>query len=539
MTALRSTLALALYGHALFLLAAMGQLRALPIVLVTVAALVALIVIPSVSEGPGREGGTRNGLRATRSPRSLALARDDIAMAVPFLPLLLLALYPPLAFDETLYHLPFVRAFARDGALRFLPDLRFPVFPQFHELLCVPPFLVGGDVAPHLVALLEVMLIVALLLEWDRRAGWLAAAFFLGSPLVTHIATITYVDAALTLFVAAGFFALDRERYALAGFFFGTACSVKYLGGYFAVFALLLVLVRAADRRRAAGLFILTGAAAALPTTAWIFYKTGSPVFPFFPSNLWTLALDSHAGLADRLIAIIRAPWDVTFARARMNVQPPVTPFLIPAVALLIAAARRNSRARWLLAISAGYLVILSFFPPEARYFVPLLPLVALGAATIVVTRWPKIVPLLGIVVVLPGLAYAGYRLARLGVPPVTSVQREQWLTRHVPEYPALVRTGRERVYVCGAEQLKGLAAGELLGDFAGPYSYSRILGGGGTLAGRLRAIDVRYFLVSKRVCPPAVAQDGLQLAYEDNAAQLWSVQPAPVQPAMMPVPAP
>jgi hypothetical protein len=500
-----------MYGHALFLLGILGQLRAVPIAIVTLAALVALLVIP----GP-------------RPPRSLALARDDIAGALPFLPLLLLALYPPLAFDETLYHLPFVHAFARDGTLRFLPDLRFPVFPQFHELLCVPPFLLAGDTATHLVALVEIALTAALLVARNRNAGWLAAALFLGSPLVVHLATITYVDAALALFVTAGFFALDRERYALSGFFFGTACCVKYLGGYFAVAALVIVIVRATDRRRGAALFALACAAAALPTTLWIWIKSGSPIFPFFGSSLWALPSRPHLGVGARLLGMLRVPWDVTFARERMDFQPPVTPFLLAALALIVAAAwRRDSRARWLLVLSAGYVAILSFFPSESRYLMPLLPLVSIAAAMIVAARWPRMVLPLAVLVLAPGLAYAGYRIALLGVPPVTQAQREAWLIRQVPEYAALLHAGKERVYVCGAEQLKGHAAGELLGDFAGPYSYGRVLAGRGEIAGRLRAIKVRYLLVDKRVCPPLRAPEGMELVYEDGAAQLWRVQPA------------
>ena len=45
-------------------------------------------------------------------------------------------------------------------------------------------FLVAGDTATHFVVLLETLLTTALLLDWDRRAGWLAAALFLGSPIV-------------------------------------------------------------------------------------------------------------------------------------------------------------------------------------------------------------------------------------------------------------------------------------------------------------------------------------------------------------------
>ena len=363
----------------------------------------------------------------------------------------------------------------------------------------------------------------------ETRAGWLAAALFLGSPLVVHLATITYVDAALTLFVAAGFYALDRERYALAGLFLGTACSVKYLGGYFAIAALIIVIARSADRRRSIAAFTIACAAAALPTTAWIALTTHNPVFPFFGTSLWALPLSPAIALSERVIGILRTIWDVTFARDRMNFQPPMTPLLIALVFVVIAAAIRDARARWVVLLSAGYLVLFSFLPHDSRYLVPLLPLLSIVAAITVVTRWPKATTLLALLAVAPGIAYAGYRIAIMGIPPVRSWQRNEWLARHVPAYPALLRAGNERIYVCGGEQLKDYAGGELLGDFAGPFSYERILAGAdGTaaIAQRLRGINARYFLVVKRACAPPHDNGGMQLIYEDSAAQLWRVQP-------------
>ncbi|MGZ8780808.1 MAG: hypothetical protein ACXW31_12865, partial [Thermoanaerobaculia bacterium] len=176
--ALRTALGLGLCAHAGFFLGLIGQLRAGPILGVTL-----LVVI--------------GGIWRARA-ESIAFPRLAFLVGIP---IFLLALFPPIAFDETLYHLPFVHAFARDGALRFLPELRFPVFPVLHEVLCVPPFLLAGDVATHLVSVAQVVVIVALLIAWaarnDVRAGWLAAAIFLGSPLVIELGTTLYVEAAL------------------------------------------------------------------------------------------------------------------------------------------------------------------------------------------------------------------------------------------------------------------------------------------------------------------------------------------------------
>ena len=509
--ALRSALGLALMAHALFGLGLIGQLRPGPLLALTLVAIV---------------GG------ALRARRQWPPARLSFACVLTAAPLFFLALFPPLAFDETLYHLPLVDEVAREGALRFFGDLRFPVFPLLHELLCLPVFLLAGDAATHLVTVAEVLITVALLFDWGRRyggrAGWLAAAIFLGSPLVIHSATILYVDAALTLFVAAGFHALDRERYGLAGLFFGSACGVKYLGGYFAIVALLIVIVRAVNRRRSVAVFIGACAATALPTTAWILFHTGNPVFPFFGNNLWRLNAREPISLLERVIGGIRVIWDVTFARERIGLQPPMTPLLVAIVVLVVLGAVRDARARWIALVSLVYLAAFSFLPQDSRYLMPLLPLLSIAAAVIVASRRPRAVVLLALVALAPGMAYAGYRMALLGVPPVSTAAREDWLSRRVPEYRALLRAGSDPIYVCGAEQLKSHAGGRLLGDHAGPYSYGRILpAAGGTMeiAQRLESIGARYFLLSRRVCDPPFVNGGMDLVHEDAHAQLWRVQ--------------
>jgi hypothetical protein len=299
---------------------------------------------------------------------------------------------------------------------------------------------------------------------------------------------------------------------------------VKYLGFYFAAAALLIVILR-----RCGAVFALTCTLTALPMTLWIWFHTGDPLFPFLRPSLWTLSPSPPVPLADRVSLL----WNATFARERAGMQPPVTPFLALLVVVLIAAAvKRDALARRVLLLSAGYLVIFNFLPQDSRYLVPLLPLLSIAAALPITARWPKALPLLAILAIAPGLAYAGYRIARQGVP----VPRDEWLARRIPEYRALRLAGTERVYACRGEQLKAHAAGPLLGDHNGPWSYARILTGAAdtqTLAERMRRIDARYYLVAKRACPPPRAHGGMELIYEDAGAQLWRVQPRGHQPAV------
>jgi hypothetical protein len=352
---------------------------------------------------------------------------------------------------------------------------------------------------------------------------------YLGSPLVIYLATITYVDAALTLFVAAGFYALDRKQFLLAGLFLGTACSVKYLGGYFAAAALIIILAGAENRLRAAAVFAAACAAAALPTTVWIMLNAGNPLFPIFGTDLYAL-LSPQLSFGDRTIRILRTVWDVTFARARMGNEPPITPWLIALVVVCFAAAIRDTRSRWVLFFGGVYIAAASFQFPDSRYFVPLLPFVCVVAATSIAARWPKALTLLAWLAVAPGILYAGYRFSLLGAPPATPESRSSFLAQHVPAYRALALAGNERGYVCGGERLHDYAGGELLGDLTGPFSYARVLSGTcsntAALAQRMRGIGSRYYLVVKSVCPPLRMNGGMSLIYEDEAAQLWRVQP-------------
>jgi len=471
-------------------------------------------------------------------PPALCWLRTALPIAIFALPLFLLTLYPPIAFDETLYHLPFVSTIARSGSIGFLTNLRFPAFPQIHELLCVPAFLLAGDTATHLVALAEVLILAGLMIEWpsQRMAGILAAALVLGNPIVVQMATITYTEAALALFVAAGFYCLNRNA-AAAGFLVGTACSVKYLGWYFAVAALVYLLFFGTNRRRTIPFFLGALALAVFPTYARIITLTGNPFFPFMPrvfgTSAWTISLPETMTATTRIVNALRLFWDITFARGRVNFQPPYSPLFAIAMLITLIAATRDRRAAFLSAVCAGYIAIFTFLPQDSRYLMPLLPLVSIAAAISVAAMLRgKMVIALSLLAIAPGVVYAGYRLARQGPPPVTSAQRQQYLEEHIPEYRALERRGPGRIYVCGAEQLMYYGGDELLGDVVGPFANQTIIGKSADseqLSRTLTDLGIRYLLVSRSHCPAAwqrlPAEPRFELVYADNGAALWRLR--------------
>ncbi|MFL6193095.1 MAG: hypothetical protein ACJ75H_02895, partial [Thermoanaerobaculia bacterium] len=215
-------LGLALAAHLLLLLGLAGWLRPVPV-------LVAAVGVSFLSWwGEGKKRPQRQprpqGPREEAEPSGVAgvpgvsvVPGLALAALAALLPLAVLALYPPTGFDATLYHLPFARAFADSGGVPYVMDRRVPVFPQANEILFAALLLFGRDVATQGLQLLATLASAGLAFAWARRAwpqrrwaGWVAAATFLGNPIVVHLAGSAYIEPGLTLFVTAALYSLDR-----------------------------------------------------------------------------------------------------------------------------------------------------------------------------------------------------------------------------------------------------------------------------------------------------------------------------------------
>jgi uncharacterized membrane protein YhaH (DUF805 family) len=546
-------LGLGLMTHALLLLGVAGLLRPWPVLLL--AAVIHAVGVPVWRELPGELRGVR--------PRPLWIAAALLGLA----PLLLLPLFPPTAFDATLYHLPFARAFVRSGEVPFLPDLRFPVFPQANEILFAAAMLFGSDLAAQGLQLLMTLLTASLLVVWGRAAwpswplaGWLAAAVFLGNPIVVRLAGTCYVEPALALFVTASFFALDRWRdtgskgwLALSALFGATAADVKYMGLFFLAAAGLIVLwVRAREAR----LFVGVAAAFLAPWYLRIYLHTGNPLFPHLPQvfghSLWDSVSWTDEPLLARLMRWARLPWDVIFERGRYGQQPPFSPIYLGAIPLLIVSALRDPAVRRPLLIAGLYSFVFLWLPADSRYLVPVLPLASLavaGSVAAVSERWSRLAPsrrltaALCFACFLPGWLYAGYRVARQGMPPVTPQQREAYLARNLPAYPAIAFLNRRNgsaytLWALHAENMAYFAQGRFLGDFFGPASFDRVLSTAHdpeSLHRELRRLGATHLLipahsaVGQAVVSPvpedAALRQWFELLYQDDGARLYALR--------------
>jgi 4-amino-4-deoxy-L-arabinose transferase-like glycosyltransferase len=567
--AIPAALGLAGLAHLGFVLGLAGRLRPAPVLLV-----VAGIHLLGFRVGPRRLSwlGWLGWLRwlATEPLRRLRV-RPMLLAAVAVLPLALLPLYPPTAFDATLYHLPFARGFVASGGLPFLADLRFPVFPQVNEMLFAEVLLFApdvSDIAVHGVPWLMTMLTAALLWSWARdsfssaAAGGLAAAIYLGNPIVVYLAGIGYVDAGLTLFVTSALYALRRFRSSgerrwlvLAAVFAATAADTKYLGLFFVgVIGLTVLCGRppGPGRVRRALLFVAVAAAVLAPWYGRIYAWTGNPLFPYFPrvfgSSPWApIRFRSFLTrpLGSRGIDLVRLPWDLVFERGRYNGQPPYSPLYLAVLVPALVAAFKDPRQRRFLGLAAVYAFACLGLPPDARYLLPAVPLVSLSAAGALLAlpgRSPRRSRLLtaGLCAgcFLPGWLYALYRLHHLGPPPLTPAGREAYLARQQPCYPAVASLNRTlgsgyTVWALHAENLSYYAQGRFLGDWVGPAKFDRVLAnprGPRDLHDRLRRLKAGYLLIPSSVHLPPLPEDSsgqhwFQPVYADSAARVYRLR--------------
>ncbi|HLE83265.1 MAG TPA: glycosyltransferase family 39 protein, partial [Thermoanaerobaculia bacterium] len=313
-----------------------------------------------------------------------------------------LALYPPLGFDATMYHLPAAREMVESQRLPWLPDSRFPVFPQLNELLFALTLLAGDDGAARCLELALAGLVALGLYAWvaekgGRRAGVWAGALWLGSPYVVLYGADAYVDVGLALFGFLAVAAVDRwgttgqPRWAaLAGVFAGAAAGVKYQGLFFVALVPIAVLVpvlgreRTGGRGRRARVAALALGAALLTAGPWygrMLQATGNPVFPFFPEvfgeSAWSPApaggetpASPPGALASRLRALAlgsAAPW------ALWTGPPPFNPWLLalaPAALLLLGRPRAPA---WAILLGLAYAPCSWLFAPDPRFLLPAL----------------------------------------------------------------------------------------------------------------------------------------------------------------------
>jgi hypothetical protein len=575
--ALALPLGLGLLGQTLFLCGIAGLFGAGALAVVAGLALTAgwrSLAMDSIRA----RGALGAGLARRGKSRIALVAVAAIAFAGPAW----LALYPPVAWDDTVYHLPLARSLAEHGRYLLVENLRAPVFPLLAETLYAPALLWGRASTSHGLSLVATFATALLLLVWgrDRFAGprrpegaalWMVApaAIWIGQPIVVYYAGSAYIEPLLTLFATASMLAFERWRrdrgsawLLAAGAFAGWAAATKYLALYL-VAALALAAACEAGRGfrwRALAGFAGAAALAGAPWYLLIWSFTGNPLFPFlshlFGAGAWSGAeAVAHNGVdsgwVQQATAVVRLGWDLVVERSRVNAQPPASPLVILALPLLLYLGWRRRWARVWVGILGGFVLAFLALPRDARYLMPYSPLLSLllvaalrDLAESAGLRLPRLrfsSSLAAVAIVGLGLAsgpaYAVWRTSVCGPPPVAATAIDAFLARRVPLYRALLYRRAQGwdqvpVYALHGERLHEFGGSALLGDWLGPYRFQLVLPlleQPEALAGKLRELGARQLLlphaqVAPEVVAGLVASERFRELYRDPEGVLFAL---------------
>lgn len=506
----------------------------------------------------------------------LQLLLSAAAVVLLLLPLLVLPLYPPTAFDATMYHLPYAKHYVESHAVRPVLSARYPVFPQVNEMLFTLALLVFDDVLAQMIQVLMMVLICLALYAWgstrySREAGLLAAGLWLANPLALRVAGYAYVDIGITLFATLGacalFGGLSKHRLhgiVLAGAFAGLAAGSKYSGLFFVAALGVSVLWLAVKERNTR--YVVGFATAALATGApWYLYNayhSGNPIFPFlaglFPNRYWSTAdtdlfhsTISTYGTGRSFGALIRLPWSVPFGDFPEKGQ--ISPIFFAALPALWLYAAFRTHTRALVLLSTAYIVFWFATAPVMRYVLAILPVMSVAIAVMLDGTLLKLIrpSVKWRIVVAGGLAlvfaFAGLRptaaaVHDAGVPPSTREARNRYLERHITSFRTLqflndLKHSGYTLYAMHGEDMRYFADGRVMGDWFGPARFSLIqskFGDGQALYTELRQLKADYFLVRlDRVTAPLPDDEffrsHFKFVYAEPSIQLFELTEQPV----------
>jgi 4-amino-4-deoxy-L-arabinose transferase-like glycosyltransferase len=323
------------------------------------------------------------------------------------------ALAPEIHYDALYYHLAVPKVYLAEhrlvylshGVLAHLVEMIFTIALALHgQVLAKLLVLAMGVIAAFGVYALGRSL-------FNPRTGLWAAALFYSTPLVSWLSDTTYIDLVVAMFLLATLLAFLRWRetrqmiwLCATGFLGGAAVGAKLnaLFGLPVIVAVLLWdLLRSRHlswRMKVKGLAGCTIAASfvSLPYFLMVYLFTGNPFSPLlngvfrgslaFAENLNSNASSFSLGVSP--LALLHLPFALTFESERFGeALPPgavgICLALLPLALILLFVGRAG--ARLLFAICVIYLALLVYTMPYARYYIPVLPIVAVLAAAAVV----------------------------------------------------------------------------------------------------------------------------------------------------------
>lgn len=462
-------------------------------------------------------------------------------------PLLFLPLYPPTAFDSTMYHLVYAKIYTQENRIVFTPYLRYAVSPQTNEMLFTLAIRLCDGVAAHLIEFLMMGILTTGLFAFGRRhfsqrTGIWAMAIFLSSPMVLWLGASAYIDIGLALFVTMGIYSffnwvhLKEKRWLiLSGLFLGFAAGSKYSALFFLIlFGVIALYIGFKERRLLHPfLFLLIAAGVASPWYFRNWYYTGNPVFPFFGQifgyGLWSPQdiqgqlneMHSH-GTGRSLQSLLLLPWNLAFNQPKFLMEAPFSQIYLFALPFLFLSLRR-SKIRELFIIVFLYTLFWFSSAQVLRYLLPVIPLLSLvGAASFEnclkwlpseKVPWMKggiVTFVIAIIFFSPGWIYAVKKVQNEGYPPFAKEEQEAYLIQRLPSFPAYQYLNRKMgrnysLYALFDENMAYFADGSFMGDWFGPGRFEKIYSKFSNLKALhqgLRSLGANYFLIRRGRVP-------------------------------------
>ena len=524
---------LGVLSHLILLIGVVGWLTPIGVIGGIIALGTVVMLIP---REPGRATEiARPFPRFSRLTWSL-LALGLVTTLVLLWPLLLLPLYPPTEADETMYHLAAPKMWLAAHAVIATPFLRVPISPHSAHTLFAALMLAKDDIAPQIFSLTVTGLTGIGLYGWGKRAygmngGILAAAFWMGSPIVLALAPIASYHALAPLFAFGSIYAVATYATSrqitwlfLAGAFMGFAQSTWSLS----VFLLPILAVASVyfifKERRIKPILaiaggIMLGWGPALVRATWY---TGNPFYPLlsevFGTGPWWTAADFAGVMHDVHRYGLRRTFEDFFILPYAMVAHPDKFaafetysiglfFLIPLVAIRSAL---DKYLRWLAAMVLFYVIAWFFFGQVTRYLVLIIPVICIITALAVCwlidlvfgrgSKWGSIfvaVAALGLLV--PSALFLRKETASRGAIPMAEDKRAAYIAARIPVYPAMTVLNKAPAPVYSLFGTNGAyyADTTFMGDWFGPGRYSEVLASfrdGQTLYSTLHQLGAHTF---------------------------------------------
>lgn len=474
-------------------------------------------------------------------------------------------------YDGLFYHLAIPKLYLIHGRIHPLPWLSHSNFPFNLEMLYLLGLMLRDQALAKLFhfgcAWLTALALYAFGRRlWGPRAGSLAAALFVGMPLISWEATSAYNELAFALYAFLALVALGRglegERcrrgwLAASALLCGLALGTKMLAGTVLVFALLAIAWAWWTQRPRVALagplllYLMVAAAVAAPWYLKSYLWTGNPVYPFcydvFGGRWWTperareyTAAQREFGLGTGPLAFFLLPWNLTMhARWFFDLPQqlrPISimiwvygPLLLAFLPTLISMGPVGGAGRGMLWFAFIYTAVWFLLSQNGRYLIPILPcLCACGglAASRLLDRRGLLASTAALALGL-GLASGLYAAWGIAAPAArVAVGREspqQFLLASSGIYRMLKAVSRAtppdaRLMVLGDEpRLFYLDRDYLLGNHAAIFS-ARDLASAAALQARLRQMGITHLLIHQRTQADIAARRG---AIETRLADL------------------